>query len=147
MLDLKEEIKLINKRLGINSIKDIEYFPKYLEIEAYDGCNFDCIMCPLGKSIYKGGGAISLELFDKIVSEISKYKDWINLVCLSRNGEPLINKNLHIMVRKLKDAGIKRVNFSTNASALNEKKSRQLLEAGLDEIRFSIDGFTKKLLR
>lgn len=144
MLDLKEEIKLINKRLGINSIKDIEYFPKYLEIEAYDGCNFDCIMCPLGKSIYKGGGAISLELFDKIVSEISKYKDWINLVCLSRNGEPLINKNLHIMVRKLKDAGIKRVNFSTNASALNEKKSRQLLEAGLDEIRFSIDGFTKK---
>ena len=144
MLDVKKELNLINKRLGISDIKDINFFPRYLEIEAYDGCNFDCIMCPLGKSIYKGGGGISLELFDKIVSEISKYKDWINLVCLSRNGEPLLNKNIAIMVKKLKLAGIKRVNFSTNASALNEKKSLELLKAGLDEIRFSIDGHTKE---
>ena len=144
MLDLKKEINLINERLEINNLSEIEYFPRYLEIEAYDGCNFDCIMCPLGKSIYKPGGAISMELFDKIVSEISKYKDWIKLVCLSRNGEPLLNKNLPEMVKKLKNAGIKRVNFSTNASALNEKNSKELLKAGLDEIRFSIDGYTKK---
>ena len=65
-------------------------------------------MCPLGKSIYKGGGAISMELFDKIVSEISHYKDWIRLVCLSRNGEPLLNKNISSMVKKLKDVGIKK---------------------------------------
>ena len=101
-------------------------------------------MCPLGKSIYKAGGAISLELFDKIVSEISKYKDWIKLVCLSRNGEPLLNKNLALMVKKLKNAGIQRVNFSTNASALTEKRSHDLLKAGLDEIRFSIDGYSKE---
>ena len=94
MLDLKKEVNSINKRLEINNLSEIEYFPRYMEIEAYDGCNFDCIMCPLGKSIYKPGGAISIELFDKIVSEISKYKDWIKLVCLSRNGEPLLNKNL-----------------------------------------------------
>lgn len=144
MLDLKKEVNSINKRLEINNLSEIEYFPRYMEIEAYDGCNFDCIMCPLGKSIYKPGGAISIELFDKIVSEISKYKDWIKLVCLSRNGEPLLNKNLPEMVKKLKDAGIKRVNFSTNASALNEKNSNELLKAGLDEIRFSIDGYTKK---
>ena len=48
------------------------------------------------------------------------------------------------MVKKLKDVGIKRVNFSTNASALTEKKSIDLLKAGLDEIRFSIDGYTKE---
>ena len=43
MLDVKE-LNLINKRLGISDIKDINFFPRYLEIEAYDGCNFDCIM-------------------------------------------------------------------------------------------------------
>ena len=48
------------------------------------------------------------------------------------------------MVKKLKDIGIKRVNFSTNATALTEKKSLELLNSGLDEIRFSIDGYTKK---
>jgi radical SAM protein with 4Fe4S-binding SPASM domain len=144
MLDIKKELNSISKRLDVSEIKDIDYFPRYIEVEAYDGCNFDCIMCPLGKSIYKGGGGITIELFDKIVSEISNYKEWINLVCLSRNGEPLLNKNIATMVKKLKDAGIKRVNFSTNASALNEKKSYDLLKAGLDEIRFSIDGYTKE---
>ena len=77
MLNQENEIKNINKRLKINSIDEIEYFPKYIEIESYDGCNFDCVMCPLGKSIYKGGGAISSKLFDKVVSEIAPYKDWI----------------------------------------------------------------------
>lgn len=144
MLDLDHHLKNISDRLGINEIKEADHFAKYIEIEAYDGCNFDCIMCPLGKSIYKGGGGISLQLFEKIVSEISGYKDWIKLVCLSRNGEPLLNKNITLMVKKLKDAGIKRVNFSTNASALTEKKSLELLKAGLDEIRFSIDGYTKE---
>jgi radical SAM protein with 4Fe4S-binding SPASM domain len=144
MLELKQHLKNISEKLDINEINEIDYFARYLEIEAYDGCNFDCIMCPLGKSIYKGGGGISLQLFDKIVSEISEYKDWIKLVCLSRNGEPLLNKNITTMVKKLKEAGIKRVNFSTNASALTEKKSHDLLKAGLDEIRFSIDGYTKE---
>ena len=111
MLDIKKELNSISKRLDVSEIKDIDYFPRYIEVEAYDGCNFDCIMCPLGKSIYKGGGGITIELFDKIVSEISNYKEWINLVCLSRNGEPLLNKNIATMVKKLKDAGIKRVNF------------------------------------
>ena len=144
MLNLKKHLHNICERLDIDEIKQVNYFPRYIEIEAFDGCNFDCIMCPLGKSIYKGGGGIPMQLFDKIVSEISEYKNWIRLVCLSRNGEPLLNKNIAIMVKKLKQAGIKRVNFSTNASALTESKSLDLLKAGLDEIRFSIDGYSKE---
>ena len=144
MLETKQHLKNISEELDVSEIKETDYFARYLEIEAYDGCNFDCIMCPLGKSIYKGGGGLSMKLFDKIVSEITEYKDWIWLVCLSRNGEPLLNKNIATMVKKLKEAGIKRVNFSTNASALTEKKSHDLLKAGLDEIRFSIDGYTKE---
>ena len=52
MLELDRHLKDISDRLGINKIKEAGYFAKYIEIEAYDGCNFDCIMCPLGKSIY-----------------------------------------------------------------------------------------------
>ena len=33
------------------------------------------------------------------------------------------------MVKKLKEVGIKRVNFSTNASALTKKKSHDLLKS------------------
>jgi len=144
MLDFNEELIEISERLDIKEIKEIEYFPRYLEIEAYDGCNLNCVMCPLGKDIYDAGGGIPLDLFNEIVEQLRDYSDWIKLVCLSRNGEPLLNKNVPKMVKKLKDVGIKRVNFSTNATALTEKKSYELLNAGLDEIRLSIDGYTKE---
>lgn len=145
MSKLDHELDLISQRLDIKNISQVEYFPRYLEIESYDGCNLNCVMCPLGKDIYDGGGGIPMELFDKIVEQLKDYSEWIKLVCLSRNGEPLLNKNIAKMVKKLKEAGIKRVNFSTNATALTEKRSKELLNAGLDEIRFSIDGHSKEV--
>ncbi len=144
MLNLQKQLDLISKELSVKDIDGIDYFARYVEMDAYDGCNLDCIMCPLGKSIYKGGGPIPQKLFKKIVDELAEYSDWIYQVCLSRNGEPLLNKNIASMIKQLKDVGIKRVNFSTNATALTEKKAHELLESGLDEIRFSIDGVTKE---
>ena len=89
-------------------------------------------------------GEFLKKLFKKIVAELVPYADWIKWICLSRNGEPLLNKNIALMVKQLKDIGIKRVTFTTNATALTEKKSYELIKSGLDEIRFSIDGFTKE---
>jgi radical SAM protein with 4Fe4S-binding SPASM domain len=144
MLNLEKETQLISKRLDLQTIDQINHFARYVEIESFDGCNLNCVMCPLGKDIYEGGGAIPQKLFKKIVGELAPYADWIKLVCLSRNGEPLLNRNVASMVKQLKDIGIKRVNFSTNATALTEKRSYELIKSGLDEIRFSIDGFTKE---
>ena len=83
MLELKQHLKNISEKLDINEIKEIDYF-RYLEIEAYDGCNFDCIMCPLGKSIYKGGGGISMELFDKLYLKFHITKT-DKIICLFGN--------------------------------------------------------------
>ena len=47
------------------------------------------------------------------------------------------------MVKKLKDVGIKGLIFQLMQVHL-QKKSIDLLKAGLDEIRFSIDGYTKE---
>ena len=41
MLELKQHLKNISEKLDINEINEIDYFARYLEIEAYDGCNFD----------------------------------------------------------------------------------------------------------
>ena len=52
MYNKNKELDNICNRLIINNIDEIDYFAKYVEIEAYDGCNLNCIMCPLGKDIY-----------------------------------------------------------------------------------------------
>ena len=134
-------LNFVKERLRIDNGSDYVNYPKFIEIETMSGCNAKCIMCPVPTQ--KRKGIIKDNLFTKIVDEISHYKDWINFVSLSRNGEPLLDKKLPSRVKQLKDAGIKYVSFSTNASLLTREKGKELLESGLDELRISIDGFSK----
>jgi len=48
-------------------------------------------------------------------------------------------------VAMLKDGGVKKVGISTNVALLSEKVSRDLLEAGLDEIVLSVDSLKKEV--
>ena len=58
-------------------------------------------------------------------------------------GEPMLVKNLPRMVRYLKDRGVY-VLFNTNGTVLNEKNGRALIDAGLDELRVSLDAANAK---
>ncbi|MDD5012069.1 MAG: SPASM domain-containing protein [Candidatus Nanoarchaeia archaeon] len=143
MKDIETELKSLANRLNLTNLSDSSFFPKYFEIETVHACNAKCKMCPIWKHP-EDYGRMEKKLFDKISSEMSGYSSWINSVCLSRNGEPLLDKNLVDKIKTLKNYGIKDVTFSTNASLLNKKKSLELIESGLDDIRFSIDGYTKE---
>jgi radical SAM protein with 4Fe4S-binding SPASM domain len=140
---LKKGLKSLADRLNLADLSQSLCFPKYFEVETIRACNAKCTMCTVNQWEGKNG-RMSDSLFCKISEEMSHYSDWINSVCLSRNGEPLIDKNITDKIRILKDYGIRDVTFSTNASLLDEYKSIQLIESGLDDIRFSIDGTTKK---
>ena len=58
-------------------------------------------------------------------------------------GEPMLVKNLPKMVRYLKDRGAY-VLFNTNGTVLNERNGRALIDAGLDELRVSLDASNAK---
>jgi MoaA/NifB/PqqE/SkfB family radical SAM enzyme len=60
-------------------------------------------------------------------------------------GEPMLVKNLPKMVRYLKDRGTY-VLFNTNGTVLNERNGRALIDAGLDELRVSLDASNAKVL-
>ena len=64
------------------------------------------------------------EVFDKILNELSRYNDWIEMICLNSDGEPLLDKKIALRIKKLKDIGIKRVNISTNGQLLTREKIR-----------------------
>lgn len=139
---LQEGLNSLAERLKLKNISEALVFPKYFEIETIRACNARCKMCTIPQWKDKNS-VMSEELFDKIVKEIAEYKEWINTVCLSRNGEPLLDKNLTKKIKKLKECGIKNVTLSTNASLLNKETSLALINSGLDDIMFSIDGSTK----
>ena len=58
-------------------------------------------------------------------------------------GEPALHRGLVEMVRYAKEKGIPEVQFTTNGIPYTDAKIRDLVDAGLDRIIFSIDGADK----
>ena len=82
---------------------------------------------------------MSWQLFTKIVDQFPN----ISRVVLHGIGEPMMVKELPRMVRYLKDRGTY-VLFNTNGTLLRPKKGRELIDAGLDELRVSLDAAEAK---
>lgn len=59
-------------------------------------------------------------------------------------GEPLLNKDLPLMISYLKARGTY-VLFNSNGILLNAKRGQALIDAGLDEYRLSMDGSTREM--
>jgi MoaA/NifB/PqqE/SkfB family radical SAM enzyme len=77
---------------------------------------------------------MSWELFTRIVDQVPR----IARVVLHGVGEPMMVKALPRMIGYLKERGAY-VLFNTNGTLLTERKGRELIAAGLDELRVSLD--------
>jgi len=141
--NLVKEMQQIEGWLNIKDIGEALYFPKRIVIETSRVCNARCPFCGTA-SLDQSVPIMSDKLFNKIIDEISQYSDWMDNVTPQRTGEPLMDKKIVERIRAIKQAGIKHVSISTNASLLTEKKSRGLFEAGLDDLMISIDSIDKK---
>jgi MoaA/NifB/PqqE/SkfB family radical SAM enzyme len=116
--------------------------PICLYLETTNRCNLLCTTCPRTYEELEPPADMSWALFTKIVDQLPD----IERAVLHGVGEPMLVKNLPRMVRYLKDRGAY-VLFNTNGTVLNEKNGRALIEAGLDELRVSLDAASAKSYR
>ena len=136
-----EAEKYIEKSLGF-PLSLLERFPKYFLMETINVCNARCVMCGIDFDS-KEKAVIADDLFDKITEEVFGHKDHVEKVMLYLDGEPLLDKKIHLKIKKMKDAGIKNVNIATNASLLDDQKAEQLINAGLDQVYITLDSMKK----
>ena len=108
--------------------------PLCLYLETTNRCNLLCTTCPRTYEELEPPADMSWELFTSIVDQAP---DLVRAV-LHGVGEPMLVRNLPYMVRYLKNRGVY-VLFNTNGTVLNERNGRALIEAGLDELRVSLD--------
>jgi pyruvate-formate lyase-activating enzyme len=135
----------LTKRLFLDRLSDCIRFPKYFEVETVHACNARCRMCTIREWNRDKPSVMADSLFLKYADEVKSHGDWIESICLSRDGEPTLDKRLPDRVALLKDRGIRKVTLSTNGQLLGEELAVALLEAGLDDIMISIDGTTKEV--
>lgn len=124
-----QELLPLNKPLG-------------LCIDACDVCNFKCDFC-FQKYRNIEGKVLSKELFAKIVDDMKEFDEPFKTVHLYNFGEPLINGDIAAFVKMLKENGVAEITqITTNGSLLTQQMSKELIEAGLDRITFSIYGLS-----
>jgi len=119
--------------------------PKALQIEPIFGCNANCTMCVINKPTNRKKMAMPMNIFKKIVDDITPYNDIIEQIDLFGLGEPLLDKNIIKKIRYLKKNRLKSVGISTNVELMDKYMQDQLLESGLDTIIFSIDSTKKEI--
>src|SRR5271154_3243503 len=112
----------------------MEADPVCLYLETTNRCNLLCTTCPRTFETLEPEKDMSWELFTSIINQYPK----IARVVLHGIGEPMLVKDLAQRVAYLKARGIY-VLFNTNGTLLTEANGRALIEAGLDELRVSLD--------
>jgi radical SAM protein with 4Fe4S-binding SPASM domain len=113
--------------------------PVCLYLETTNRCNLLCTTCPRTYEELEPPADLSWELFTRIVDQIPN----LMRAVLHGVGEPMLVKDLPRMVRHLEDRGVY-VLFNTNGTVLNARNGRALIDAGLDELRVSLDAANRK---
>ena len=134
-------VKRIDKNKNLAGL--LEY-PSYIEIETVNACNARCPMCTIN-DWNRNYPTMKDNVFNKISDDLIENKKYLKRVTLHRDGEPLLDKKLPMRIAKFKENGINSTSIATNASLLNEKKSREILEVRIGSIMMSVDSLKKEV--
>lgn len=117
-------------------------FPtKNLLIEVTNACNCNCIFCANSKMKRKRK-FIDKNLLFRVLDEA--FELGMREVGFYTTGESLLDDNLSSYIKKAKDIGYNYVYITTNAILLDESKIKDLIDAGIDSMKLSINGINKK---
>lgn len=113
-------------------------------------CNFKCSYCAHSQSKEElkaqydfSLDTMKMDTFDRIVEQLKEFPHKFKVISLTGHGEPMLNKNLPEMVRKIKEAEVtERIEVISNGSLLSPELSDRLLDAGLDILRISLQGMS-----
>lgn len=101
---------------------------KTISISVTDYCNLKCPMCPnsLDDYIHKEHRDMSIETMDKVCERLQELPTLVlPRITISGNGEPMLNKNIIVLLHNLWDMGI-RPTLITNGTI--EPADKELIE-------------------
>ena len=110
-------------------------------IEPTVACNLDCITC-FRNAWDQPIGRMTEETFASILEGL-KELDPIPSVYFGGIGEPLFHPKTIDWIAEVKALGVK-VELITNGTTLTERKSREIIDAGLDVLWVSVDGASEE---
>ena len=114
--------------------------PLSLDLEIAAICDLACPHCHR-EYLVTPDKIMNEALYKKMVDEAADMG--VPSIKLIWRGEPLLHPKLKEFIIYAKKSGILEVIINSNATNLDENKSRELIESGLDLLIYSFDGGTK----
>jgi wyosine [tRNA(Phe)-imidazoG37] synthetase (radical SAM superfamily) len=114
--------------------------PAIVEIETTIVCNAHCWFCPQNNTL-RQPSYMEDWVWRKIVDETRGLGVIYRPFLLN---EPFMDRRMPAISRYIKEDKTARLEFNTNGEALTPKVADQMIELGVDMMRFSIDGIRKE---
>ena len=108
--------------------------PRHLYVEVTNRCNLKCRACILYRESWESARDVTLDELVRITDQLPE----LERIALHGIGEPLMNADLPAMIRRLKNRDAF-VFFNSNGILLDGNRQNELINAGLDELRISLD--------
>jgi hypothetical protein len=124
------------------TVRELQYSdtPRALQIETNLACNAKCPFCPYSH-MERGPKFMEDWIWKKIVDETRGlgiiYRPFLI-------NEPLSERRLAAIMRYIKEDATARIEINSNGGLMTEKRAAEVLDAGLDVARFSVDGFSRE---
>lgn len=114
--------------------------PEYIQIETNIACNADCPFCPQ-KSLRRRPHRMTDDVWMKIIDDTRAlgitYRPFLI-------NEPLSDKRMGKIMQYIRRDDTARIEINSNGELMTEQMANDILDAGIDVIRFSIDGFSEE---
>ncbi|MUM77536.1 radical SAM protein [Pseudodesulfovibrio sp. F-1] len=111
-------------------------FPKRVTLELTNQCNLNCTFCPR-RYMEKERGFLDFGLAQELIREMADHAP-VTVVPFFR-GESLLHPQWYESLKLIQELQVGEIQFTTNASLLDRKKSERVLDLGLSFISFSLD--------
>jgi radical SAM protein with 4Fe4S-binding SPASM domain len=140
-LSVKKLLNFLRLRREYRQMKAIlDSYPSIAIIDPTNICNLKCPICPTGQGRQNKRGYMEVDLFKKIMGELSPY---LFEVWLYNWGEPFLNSSVFELIEITNKSNISST-ISTNLNYFPKGYERNLIKSGLERLVVSFDGVSQE---
>lgn len=119
-------------------------FPRQIQVETSNICNHRCTFCAYTQ-MQRPKAHMATELFRKLVAEA--HQAGAREIGLFAGAEPLTCKSLTQHIAYCRDIGYEYIYISTNGALADDRRLAELIDAGINSIKFSVNGGTREIYK
>ena len=119
-------------------------FPRSMLVELSNGCNHACVFCT-NPHMQRQVGRIDRDLMIRVMAEARAAG--VREIGFYTTGEPFVHKDLPIFTAEASRLGFEYIFITTNGAAATPARLKEVIDAGLSSLKFSINGGSRETYR